>query len=128
METVKTSAAAVCSMVLGIVSLLFCLGPLAGIPAVICGHVARGNIRGSGGTLRGEGMAVAGLIMGYIGSVIILFAIIAIAAFGVLGDRIREKVGAASVELQNAPDAAVDNATETKSADWLKSLDKTGAR
>jgi len=34
-------ALAVVSLVLGIVSVLFCIGILTGIPAIITGHVAR---------------------------------------------------------------------------------------
>ncbi len=56
---------ATASMVLGILSLL-CLGIFAGIPAIILGHISRSNIRKSMGRLKGDGMALAGLIMGYI--------------------------------------------------------------
>lgn len=59
------SGLAVTSMILGIASLVACLGPLTGIPAVICGHIAKGKIRR--GEAGGDGMALAGLITGYIG-------------------------------------------------------------
>lgn len=52
-------------MILGIAGVLPCPGPLAGIPAVICGHLARSQIRKSGGQIAGKGLAVAGLAMGY---------------------------------------------------------------
>jgi hypothetical protein len=52
-------------MVLGILSLT-CFGILAAIPAVILGHIAKSNIRKSGGRLAGDGKATAGLILGYI--------------------------------------------------------------
>jgi hypothetical protein len=55
---------AIASLVLGI---FFCLGPLAGIPAVICGHLARSRIRHSLAPAGGAGMALAGLILGYLG-------------------------------------------------------------
>jgi len=42
---------------------IFTLG-LAAIPAVILGHLARGQIRQTGE--RGDGMAVAGLVLGYL--------------------------------------------------------------
>ena len=58
------SSLAVWSLVLGILS-FFC-GPLAAIPAVICGHVAISKIDKSMGALVGRGKAVAGLIMGYV--------------------------------------------------------------
>lgn len=72
----KTSAHAIWSLVLGILSLL-CFGFFAGIPAVICGHVARSKVRQSQGTLTGDGMALAGLILGYIGLVITTIGIFA---------------------------------------------------
>jgi hypothetical protein len=36
------------------------------IPGVICGHVGLSNIRQSEGRLTGEGLCVAGLIIGYL--------------------------------------------------------------
>jgi type II secretory pathway pseudopilin PulG len=75
-KAAKTSALAVWSMILGIMSFL-CFGFLAGIPAVICGHMARSKIRQSEGTMTGSGMALAGLILGYIGIVITTLGILA---------------------------------------------------
>lgn len=60
-----TSAAAVWSFVLSMLS-FFCLGPLTGIPAIICGHVSVSNINRSQGTLTGKGLAIAGLVIGYL--------------------------------------------------------------
>ena len=65
----KNSALAIWSLVLGILGLLFlllCIGPLFAIPAVICGHIAYGRIKRSAGALEGQGMALAGLITGYV--------------------------------------------------------------
>jgi hypothetical protein len=55
------------------ISLAFGIGqvffPLFGsIIAVVCGHVARGQIRRTGE--QGDGLALAGLVLGYIGAVI----------------------------------------------------------
>ena len=61
-----TDPKAVTSMVLGMLSISILLSVFAGIPAVILGHLARASIRRSNGRLKGEGMAMAGLIMGYI--------------------------------------------------------------
>jgi competence protein ComGC len=74
------------SLVLGILSLVLCIiGPLFGIPAVICGHKAMGLIKRSGGTLEGSGFALAGLITGYISFAMIpiigLLAVIAVPNF-----------------------------------------------
>lgn len=60
-----TSSLAVTSLILGIVGLVF-VPLLASIPAVITGHMARAEIKRSEGHLDGDGMAVAGLITGYI--------------------------------------------------------------
>ncbi len=48
---------------------------VAGVPAIVFGHVARRQIRASGEG--GDGMALAGLILGYIGVIGPLLAIIA---------------------------------------------------
>lgn len=73
-RSAQTSGAAIASLVIGIISFLFC--PLIGsIAAVVCGHVARSNIRNSRGTLSGDGLAVAGLVMGYLGFAYLLFII-----------------------------------------------------
>jgi uncharacterized protein DUF4190/zinc ribbon protein len=59
------STAAIVSLVFGILSWvgLFFIG---GIVAVVAGHMARNEIRNSGGQIGGSGMATAGLILGYI--------------------------------------------------------------
>ena len=58
-----TNGVAIASLVLGIVCL--CTG-LCAIPAVICGHIALAQINRSGGTEQGRGMAIAGLVIGYV--------------------------------------------------------------
>lgn len=60
----KTSDAAVWSIVLGILSFIGCCF-LLGIPAIICGHVSRSRIKKANSALKGEGIALAGLILGY---------------------------------------------------------------
>lgn len=61
----QRSGLALASCLLGIAGIVLCLGPFAGIPAVVCGHTARRRIRRSGGMLSGNGLAVAGLVTGY---------------------------------------------------------------
>ena len=77
----RTDPKAVWSLVLGILSLT-CFWILTGIPAIVLGHISRSNIRKSLGVLKGEGMALAGLIMGYISvaalPVVLIVATIAI--------------------------------------------------
>lgn len=66
---------AIWALVLGIASLLFCCLLLA-IPAIICGHLARSRIKQAPGTASGSGMAMAGLIMGYVSVVAFILACI----------------------------------------------------
>jgi len=74
------SPLAIWALVLGIVSIVMC-GPLTAIPAVICGHMARAKIKEEPDKWTGDGMALAGLIMGYFSIVAtILFFMIAILA------------------------------------------------
>lgn len=77
----QTDGKATGSLILGILSLL-CFSFLAGIPAVILGHISRKNIRLSMGRLKGDGMALAGLIMGYI-SIAFIPVILIIAAIAI---------------------------------------------
>jgi hypothetical protein len=57
-----TSGLAITSLILGILG-FFC-DPILAIGAVVTGHIARGTIRKTPG-LKGSGMALAGLILGY---------------------------------------------------------------
>jgi hypothetical protein len=56
---------AVTSLVLGILAHV-CFGPLTAIPAVICGHIALSRIKQSHGALTGQGLAIGGLVLGYV--------------------------------------------------------------
>ncbi len=66
-----TNGYAVASLVLGIVW-VFWIGSFL---AVIFGHTARAQIRRSG-IPRGEGMALAGLILGYLGFLTLVISIV----------------------------------------------------
>lgn len=46
------------------------LGPVMGIPAIICGHRARGKAKREPAVYGGSGVALAGLILGYLGLVV----------------------------------------------------------
>jgi len=52
------------------------LGIFTGIPAIILGHMARRQIRQTGE--QGAGMAMAGLVLGYIGVALAVIALILI--------------------------------------------------
>ena len=71
-----TSGLAIGALICGIAE-IFTLG-FAAIPAVILGHLARQQIKRTGE--RGEGMAIAGLVLGYLGIGIWTLIIIALAA------------------------------------------------
>jgi hypothetical protein len=80
-----TNGLAVASLVCGIGT--FVVG-VSFIPAIICGHIARRQIRQTG--QQGGGMALAGLILGYVGGalfalLIAVFLIVAGAATSVSG-------------------------------------------
>ena len=59
----QTSGLCVASLILGLLG--FC-GGVTSLPAVICGHLGLGKIKRSGGQLGGTGLAIAGLITGYL--------------------------------------------------------------
>ena len=65
-----TNGLSIASLVCGILSLLtfcFCGGLFFGLPAVICGHMALGQLKAGSQQQDGHGLAMAGLICGYIG-------------------------------------------------------------
>lgn len=65
-----TSGMAVTSFVLGLASIVgLCL---TGVPAIIFGMLALGDIRRSGGVLKGHGLAVTGILMGTVCGVLCL--------------------------------------------------------
>lgn len=59
----QTSGLCIASVILGLLG--FC-GGVTSLPAVICGHLGLGKIKRSGGQLGGTGLAIAGLITGYL--------------------------------------------------------------
>jgi hypothetical protein len=64
-EVQETNVWAIVSLVCGVLAWVGVFG-LGGIGAVICGHVARNQIRASGGRMGGSGLATAGLVLGYL--------------------------------------------------------------
>jgi hypothetical protein len=61
---------AIASLVAGIV---MCIGS---IPAVIMGHLALNRINRSGGTQGGRGIAIAGIVLGWVGTALLLLIVI----------------------------------------------------
>ena len=82
----KTNTLAIVSLVCGAIA-WFAAPVLASIVAIVTGHMARGQIRASGGTEEGDGLAVAGLVLGYLNLLFAALALVAFALFffGILG-------------------------------------------
>jgi Domain of unknown function (DUF4190) len=78
----KTSTLAIFSLVAGILGWTL-LPWLGSIGAIIAGHMARGEIRRSAGTIDGDGFAITGLVLGW-GSVIVTLVgiLVAVMFFG----------------------------------------------
>jgi hypothetical protein len=88
--TPPTSTAATVSLVFGILAYVV-LPVIGAIIAVVAGHMARKEIRNSGGQIGGGGMATAGLVLGYIQLALTILTICAIIAIGfltLLGSRV----------------------------------------
>jgi hypothetical protein len=73
-----TNGVAIAALILGCAQ--FFVWVLSGIPAIICGHIALSQIKRTG--QEGRGMAIAGLVLGYIGLALFIafIALIALAA------------------------------------------------
>ena len=84
-EKKPQSGLALASLICGVLSLVF-LGILTAIPAVICGHMGLNQLKREPDAYdpSGRGMAIAGLVMGYltiaITALVIIFIVVAISA------------------------------------------------
>lgn len=85
-RTAETSGLAIASLVAGVAGLTF-LPLLGSIAAVILGYMARNEIRSRPGELTGEGVATAGIVLGWVeiglGIVLCCAAIAAVLFFSV---------------------------------------------
>lgn len=68
----STNGLAIASLILGLCGL--------GVPAVVCGHIALSQIRRSGGVQEGRGIAIGGLVAGYIAIALVVALWIAMLA------------------------------------------------
>jgi len=82
----KTNTMALVSLISGVVG-WFAVPFIGSVVAVVTGHMARSQIRQSGGREDGDGLAIAGLVLGYVGLVMALIGIVLVVLFfvGVLG-------------------------------------------
>jgi uncharacterized membrane protein YjfL (UPF0719 family) len=86
-QTPPNSGLAIASLVTGILS--WVLIPIIGaIIAVITGHMAKRQIRESNGQLSGDGMATAGLILGYVNLLLVACPCCVIVILALLGPAI----------------------------------------
>ncbi|OOG61620.1 hypothetical protein B0E46_16860 [Rhodanobacter sp. B04] len=82
----RTSSLAIVSLVFGILS--WCLLPFIGaIVAIVCGHLARSEIRHAavGNVIEGDGMAIAGLVLGYVHLAVWLLVLLVVLGILFLG-------------------------------------------
>ncbi len=76
----QTCSTATVSLIFGILS-WFGLTVAGAAIAIVCGHMARAEIRRSQGALDGDGMAMGGLVLGYLHLVFALLLTAAILLF-----------------------------------------------
>lgn len=76
----QTSSLAVVSLVSGILG--WTLIPFLGtVVAIVTGHLARKEIRNSNGHLDGDGLAVAGLVLGWLAAVLWVVGLLVVFLF-----------------------------------------------
>jgi hypothetical protein len=87
---------AIASLIFGLLFLFF---PLS-IVAIVFGHISLSQIKKSAGRLGGKGLAIAGLVLGYLGvAMILLIAIIAAIA---IPNLLRARIAANEASAVNA--------------------------
>jgi type II secretory pathway pseudopilin PulG len=112
-------------MVCGI---LFFFWPFTAIAAVVLGHIALSEIKRSAGRLAGHGMAIAGLILGYIGVAFVPFILIiaAIAIPNLLRSKMAANEASAVGSLRTLNTAMVTYATQCPKIGYPKDLRSLG--
>lgn len=76
-----TSTTAVVSLIMGLLGWTL-LPFVGGVVAIITGHIARSEIRRNPEALQGDGLAIAGLILGYAVIAVSLLALLAVVMLG----------------------------------------------
>ncbi len=115
-----TSGKAIVSLVCG---LLFFI-PFLFIVAIVCGHIALSEIKKSAGRLKGEGLAIAGLVLGYgwVLTIPIILIMAAIAIPNLLRARIAANEASAVASVRTLNVAEVTYSTEHPDAGFTCSL------
>lgn len=84
-QQTRTSVMAIVSLITGILGFVQVLPVLGPIVAVITGHLAKSEIKQSGGLVTGDGLATAGLVLGYLMLAIGLCALCVFVLLPILG-------------------------------------------
>lgn len=113
------SGKATASLVCGI---LLCFGPLTSLLAVILGHLALSDIKKSGGRMSGQGLAIAGLVLGYFGLIIAPLMIAAIAIPNLLRSRMAANEASAVGSLRTYNTAMVTYSSQCPQIGYPKEL------
>jgi hypothetical protein len=96
LKPTRTSGLAIASLVLSLI------GPVCCIPAIVCGHIALRKIRKEA-AVKGYGLALAGLIIGYIGlGLLIVLATLILILYGWRAQSYNTRKEIALAELQHA--------------------------
>lgn len=120
----QTSGKAIASLVCGIINIF----PLS-VVAIILGHISLSEIGKSAGRLKGRGLAITGLVLGYLGVVAIPFILIvaAIAIPNLLRAKIAANEASAVGSMRNLLTAEVVYQTNNPKAGYTCNLsDLTG--
>jgi len=123
----ETDGKAVGSLILGILA-IFPFGFLAGIPAVVLGHLSKSTIAKSMGRLKGEGMATAGLIMGYfsVAFVPLILIVAAVAIPNLLRARMAANESAAPSTVRSVNTAQAAYTTQFPAKGYARDLATLG--
>lgn len=81
---IPTDGLSIASLVCGVLAILascMYIGFIFGIPGVICGHMSLKKIKKSPTPIQGKGMAIAGLVTGYIGTIISIAMVVFVVFF-----------------------------------------------
>lgn len=116
----QTSGKAIASLVFGF---LFFLLPAA-IVAIVLGHISLSEIKKSAGRLEGQGLAIGGLILGYLGiaAIPLILIIAAIAIPNILRARMAANESSAASGIRTLNTAEVTYASEHADAGYTCSL------
>ncbi|HSC46181.1 MAG TPA: DUF4190 domain-containing protein [Candidatus Acidoferrum sp.] len=121
----EKSGKATASLVCGVI---FFMWPLTAVAAVILGHLALSEIKKSAGRLAGQGMAIAGLVLGYIGIAAVPFILIiaAIAIPNLLRARMAANEASAVGTLRTYNTAMITYASACPDIGYPASLENLG--